>query len=598
MNAFLYYIKRMHHFAGKGLYVNVVGRAIVSLLEGAGILLLIPLISFGGFVQVENVSGKIMELFYFLTRIPESFYLPLVLGLYLFIVVGQTFLQRYLSIRDARIRENFSRHLRLDIYSSLLNSRWSFFLQKRKSDLVNLLTTELARVLGAINYFLQLLSHIIFTVIQICIALWLSAGLTLFILACGLVIGYYSKSLIKRSNKLGKQTSKLGETYMAGITDQINGIKDIKSNTLEHNHVNWLQSLTEKMSEEQINYVKLRSDSQLIYKLSSACLIALFIFISLKTFSAQQDQVLLLILIFSRLWPKFTSIQSNIEQIAASIPSCRLVRELLQECQKEKEKVAVSIKTENKTAIKGSFQCQNVSFRYNKMKEECVLDNINLHILQNQITAIVGPSGAGKSTLIDLLMGLNIPEKGEVLIDGSPLTEENLLALRNSISYVSQDPFLFNTSIRENLLMVKNTASDEEIWEALQFSQGYEFVKELPHGLDTVIGDRGVRLSGGERQRLVLARALLKKPSILILDEATSALDVRNEEKVSRAVEELKGRMTVIIIAHRLSTIRNADAVIVLEKGKIVQQGSYTQLSKEKGHLFNELLQSQAQAVQ
>ena len=584
----------MHHFSGKGLYVNVVGRALVSLLEGAGILLLIPLISLGGFVQVENVSGKIMELFHFLTRIPEAFYLPLVLGLYLFIIVGQTFLQRYLSIRDARIRENFSRHLRLDIYSSLLNSKWSFFLRKRKSDLINLLTAELARVLGAINYFLQLLSHIIFTVIQICIALWLSAGLTLFILACGLVIGYCSKSLIKRSNRLGKQTSKLGESYMAGITDQINGIKDIKSNTLERDHVNWLQSLTEKMSEEQTNYVKLRSDSQLIYKLSSACLIALFIFISLKAFGAQQDQVLLLILIFSRLWPKFTSIQSNIEQIAASIPSCRLVQEFLRECKEVQEEIAVSEKRE----MKGSFQCRNVSFRYNKTKEEFVLDNINLHILQNQITAIVGPSGAGKSTLIDLLMGLNTPEKGEVLIDGAPLTEENLFALRNSISYVSQDPFLFNTSIRENLLMVKNTASDEEMWEALQFSQGYEFVKELPHGLDTVIGDRGVRLSGGERQRLVLARALLKKPSILILDEATSALDVRNEAKVSRAVEELKGRMTVIIIAHRLSTIRNADAVVVLEKGKIVQQGSYAQLSKERGHLFSELLQSQAQAVQ
>ncbi|YCA42386.1 ABC transporter ATP-binding protein/permease [Bacillus sp. JZ8] len=594
MNAFLYYIKRMHHFSGKGLYVNVVGRALVSLLEGAGILLLIPLISLGGFVQVENVSGKMMELFHFLTRIPESFYLPLMLGLYLFIVVGQTFLQRYLSIRDARIRENFSRHLRLDIYSSLLNSRWSFFLKKRKSDLVNLLTAELARVLGAINYFLQLLSHIIFTVIQICIALWLSAGLTLFILACGLVIGYCSKSLIKRSNKLGKQTSKLGESYMSGITDQINGIKDIKSNTLERNHVNWLQSLTEKMSEEQVNYVKLRSDSQLIYKLSSACLIALFIFVSLKSFGAQQDQVLLLILIFSRLWPKFTSIQSNIEQIAASIPSCRLVQEFLRECKEVQEEIAVSDKRE----MKGSFQCRNVSFRYNKTKEEFVLDNINLHILENKITAIVGPSGAGKSTLIDLLMGLNTPEKGEVLIDGAPLTEENLFALRNSISYVSQDPFLFNTSIRENLLMLKSTASEEEMWEALQFSQGYEFVKELPHGLDTVIGDRGVRLSGGERQRLVLARALLKKPSILILDEATSALDVRNEAKVSRAVEELKGRMTVIIIAHRLSTIRNADAVVVLEKGKIVQQGSYAQLSKERGHLFSELLQSQAQAVQ
>ena len=177
-----------------------------------------------------------------------------------------------------------------------------------------------------------------------------------------------------------------------------------------------------------------------------------------------------------------------------------------------------------------------------KINLHYALENINIQIPANHMTAIVGPSGAGKSTLIDLLMGLNQPEKGEVLIDGIPLTNDNLLSLRRSISYVPQDPFLFNATVRENLLMIEPNASEEQIWEALEFSSAAEFVKKLPQGLDTLIGDRGIRLSGGERQRIVLARAILRKPSILVLDEATSALDTENERKIQEAIESLKER--------------------------------------------------------
>ncbi|MBL1703891.1 ATP-binding cassette domain-containing protein, partial [Klebsiella pneumoniae] len=170
-----------------------------------------------------------------------------------------------------------------------------------------------------------------------------------------------------------------------------------------------------------------------------------------------------------------------------------------------------------------------------------------------------------------------------------------LLALRKSISYVQQDPFLFNASIRENLLMIEPNASEEQIWDALDFAAAAEFVRTLPNGLDTFIGDRGVRLSGGERQRLVLARAILRKPSILVLDEATSALDTENEALIQSALEKLKGQMTIIVIAHRLSTIRNADQVIVLDKGEVVQQGEFNQLARERKGVFRNLLGKQVE---
>ena len=310
-------------------------------------------------------------------------------------------------------------------------------------------------------------------------------------------------------------------------------------------------------------------------------------------FQAQSAQLMLIIVIFARLWPRVSGIQSNLEQLGSLIPSFKALIDLQNECLKAQEINEESYTNVEPILIKDGLECQNVYFRYNQNQSSYALENINILIPANHMTAIVGPSGAGKSTLIDLLMGLNQPEKGNVLVDGTVLTNDNVLSLRRSISYVPQDPFLFNATVRDNLLMIEPNASEEQIWEALEFSSAAEFVKKLPQGLDTLIGDRGIRLSGGERQRIVLARAILRKPSILVLDEATSALDTENEAKIQEALERLKGKMTIIIIAHRLSTIRNADQVIVLNQGKIIQKGGFSELAGEKKGMFSHLLGNQ-----
>lgn len=567
--------------------------AIVSLMEGVGILLIIPLLSIGGVVETNPTSSKLGQLFDFLALLPPSLYLPLILCIYLLIIVGQNLLQRGLAIRDVKAREKFSRDLRIEIYSLLLHSKWKLFLRKRKSTLINLLTAELARVIGGINFFLQLLSNTIFMVIQLAIALWLSVKMTLFIVLFGLILGYLSKKFVQRSRSLGRRTSQLGEDYMAGITDQLNGIKDIKSNKLENSYIDWLRSLTSGMNAEQIEYVKLKSGSQLVYKVSAAILVTVFVFISVKVFHAEGEQLLLIILIFSRLWPRFITIQSNFEQIAATLPACQAVTKLIEDCSKEQEFKSVD---ELPLIVKPQIECKDVYFRYKK--GSYTLKDINLTILPNQMTAIVGPSGAGKSTLIDLLMGLNSPERGEVLVNGQPLKDELLLSLRQSISYVPQDAFLFNTSVRENLLTVNAQASERELWSALEFAMADQFVENLPQGLDTVIGDRGMKISGGERQRLVLARAILKKPALLILDEATSALDTNNENKIKESIDRLKGKVTIVVVAHRLSTIQSADQVLVLEEGKVIQKGSFNHLAYEKEGAFHKLLEGQFQTVQ
>lgn len=597
MKHILYFMKQLYSFSGRVLYINLLGMVLISFLEGIGIFLLIPMISISGIVSVPTGATSVSEFFTFLQDVPKTLSLPLILGIYILLVISQNLIQRNLTIRNVKIHQGFIHQLRVETYHALLQANWNFFIKTRKSDLINSLTTEIGRISGGIGLSMQLLTSLIFTSIQVGIAFWLSVKMTAFVLFFGLLLAFFSRKFIKKSKSLGKQTSELSQSYLAGITDQLNGIKDIKSNNLEESRLIWIRSLTQRMKQEQNEYIELKTTSQLFYQITSAILIAFFIFLSIKMFHAQQEQLLLIILIFSRLWPRFTSIQSNLEQLAASIPAFKSLLELQEECNKAAEVVGVKqqYKYVQPMSIEKGIECRNIYFRYNSNELSYALQNINLQIPSNCMTAIVGRSGAGKSTLIDILMGLMQPEKGQVLIDSIPLTNDNLLSLRRSISYVPQDPFLFNASIRENLLMIEPNASEEQIWEALEFSAAAEFVRRLPNGLDTFIGDRGVKLSGGERQRLVLARAILRKPSILVLDEATSALDTENEAKIQAALERLKGTMTIIVIAHRLSTIRNADQVIVLDKGEIVQRGAFSQLAKERKGVFSNLLGTQVE---
>jgi ABC-type multidrug transport system fused ATPase/permease subunit len=594
MKNVLYFTKCIYSFSGKILYINLLGMVLISLFEGVGILLLLPLINLIGILDVHSHSTSSLSwISSFLQNFPKEISLVMILCLYVLLIIGQGVAQRKQMILNAKIQQGFTRHLREETYKLLLHSNWSFFLNKRKSDIIHLMTTEITRVGSGTNMFLQFLTSIVFTIIQLGIAFWLSAKMTLFILLFGVALIFFSRKFIKRSNILGIETYELSERFLGGVTDHFNGIKEIKSNMLEEFHISWFKDLSEKMEQNVIKFVKLNTISQLTYKVVSAFLLAIFIYYSITMFKAQAAQLIVIIMIFSRLWPRFSGIQSNLEQLGNITPAFKAVLDLQNESKAAMEINEFFNKNIKPINIQDGLACRNVYFRYDQDKLAYALQNINLQIPAKKMTAIVGRSGAGKSTLIDLLMGLNHPETGDVLVDGEILNDENLFSLRRSISYVPQDPFLFNASIRENLIIIDQSANEQQIWEAIEFAEAADFVRKLPQGLDTMIGDRGIKLSGGERQRLVLARAMLRKPTILVLDEATSALDTENESKIQESLERLKGKMTIIVIAHRLSTIRNADQVIVLDQGEIIQQGSFKQLASEQKGMFNHLLKKQ-----
>lgn len=598
MKRILYFTKKIHLFAGKKLYWNLIGMTLISLTEGVGIFLLIPFLSVSGLIELnmteEYPFNLVNDLF---AHFPNSLGLPIILGTYILILVSHAYFQRKQMLLSGNIQQGFIRHLRQETHEGVLNANWEFFLGSRKSDIINSLTTELSRVAGGTQMFLQFLSSIVFTLIQISIALFLSVKLTLSILLLGFILLLFSKKFLRKNSKLGFQTVELSKAYLASVSDQLNGIKDIKSNNLETNHTNWVHSISKDIESNVLGLLRLRTNTQFIFKVFSAFMIAIFAYFSINMFQADSAHLMLILLIFSRLWPRITSIQFNLEQFNTLIPSFENLIKLKEESTAAAELIDGNDTELNNIEIKKEIKCNNIFFRYDRSKNVYALKNINLSIKANHTTAIVGPSGAGKSTLVDLVMGLNKPETGEILIDEVPNSRNRIFSLRKSMGYVPQDPFLFNGTIKSNLLMVKPDASEEELWEALEFSSAADFVKELPKGIDTIIGDRGVRLSGGERQRIVLARAILRKPMILVLDEATSALDSENEWKIQQSLEKLRGKMTIIIIAHRLSTIKKADQVIVLDQGQIIQIGEYNQLAGDRKGMFSHLLGKQLEAT-
>lgn len=597
MKDLFYYVHKLRRIAGVRLYLNMFLILLISLLEGIGLYLIIPLLSLIGVFQSDTggvpIVSHLLDLIRSWSWEPN---LTTVLVLFVIIVGGQAILTRSQTILNAKILQRFIRTLRVETYEGLLHAKWEFFLRKRKSDFHHVMSNELGRVNQGTFLFLQMISSSLFTLVQIGLAFWLSPALTLTVLLSGGMLALFGRRFIKKSKSIGEQTTELSKHYFAGITDHFNGIKDIKSNRLEQSHLSWFRRLSRQMEDNFVRFGRMNALSQLIYRLSSVVLIAGFVFLALEVLHTPAEALIVVVLIFTRLWPRFIGIQSNSEQLVSNFSAFRTMRQLQQEYEADREMTrTASVSELPRFQMQEGMECRDVDYRYDASSPEYALRCINVRIPANRMTAIVGKSGAGKSTLIDLLMGMIQPEKGEVFIDGISLKDHGqLLALRHAIGYVAQDPFLFNESIRDNLKLVAPEATDEELWEALKFSSSDDFVRRLPQGLDTVIGDRGIRLSGGERQRIVLARAILKRPSILVLDEATSALDSDNERRIQEALDKLKGSMTVIVIAHRLSTIRHADQVIVLEQGQVVQQGGYQQLSQESKGTFRQLLNYQA----
>jgi ATP-binding cassette subfamily C protein len=385
----------------------------------------------------------------------------------------------------------------------------------------------------------------------------------------GSLLFVFMLSSVHKSRKAGMAISHYSRQQIFNLSEHLNGIKEVKAYGMEQAQLNYLISLRQEIEVGQLKFTLLQSKLDMSYTIVAAFFISAVFYVSIAWLHLPLESLALVVVIFARLWPRISSLQNSLHAVNLALPAFKSILALEQEA-KANAQLIETMPNETKRVLTDSLeniQFENMSFAYTADTAN-ILSEVNLTIKAGEFIGCVGSSGSGKSTLADLLMGLSTPLRGKILINGYDLQQVKA-HYQQWISYVPQDIFLFNASIRENLLWAAHAASEYEIWEVLKLVQLEQLVLNLPERLDSVVGDRGISLSGGERQRLVLARALIRKPQLLILDEATSALDEQNEHLVQQALEKLHGKLTVFVIAHRLATLTNATKIIKLESGVI-----------------------------
>ncbi|MDP2941551.1 MAG: ABC transporter ATP-binding protein, partial [Candidatus Omnitrophota bacterium] len=473
------------------------------------------------------------------------------------------------------------RDIRNKLYSHLQYLSLDYFTHKRGGEMISRITNDVKLVENAVSYgSTDLVYQTGLVVIYLALTVFLYYKLALISLILVPLITFP----IVRVGKILRKLSRGAQEKMADINsllhETIIGTRIVKAFNMEDYEV-------EKFSRVNHGYYKLAMKSiRRILILSpltdflGVLAAALIIYwggkdiisgrISFGVFGVSMGALLSLI----RPFKKLSQVNSiNQQAMAAS--------ERIYEVLETQASVLDKPKARELSGFKETISFQGVNFSY---AETPILSEINLEVRKGMMLAIVGPSGSGKSTLVDLIPRFYDPKKGSIFIDGIDIKEASLKSLRRQIGLVTQETILFNDTIRANIAYGKQGAGQEEIEQAAIQAYAHEFICHLPLGYETVIGDRGMRLSGGERQRIAIARALLKDPPILILDEATSQLDSQAERIVQSALDRLMQGRTVFVIAHRLSTIRNAHQIIVLDKGRIVEQGSHAELLASEGH--------------
>lgn len=540
-----------------------------SASSGIGILLIIPLmasigVDIGGFSPSSGIPQAINGI---TSSLGITLDLASVLVLYLTIIFIMAAIAFVNTIVATSLRQSFVVHLRNKLARRLFYAEWSYISRAHMSDFVRLLTGQVQTVSSCLYLLLSLANSLILVAVYLGFSLLLSPVLTSIALVCGLALAALLWPINKRIHASGSLGLKANQAIHRSIYENVASLKIIKSFTAEERYLHRMAQSNTTLEAQQVRIAKFNALTRFVNLVGAAVIFTLLFYGAIQWLSLPIANLLVILFIFSRLMPQISSIQGTVQNLFHQAPSYQNLVSHFSELDKWSEHV-----NENSNVIEfgNELELKNLCYQYTEC-DTSVLKNLDAKIQHNSTVAIVGPSGVGKSTLADLISGLLLPTSGKILVDGQEINTENRQAWRASVAYVTQEVFLFHETVRENLNWVcapdrfnSESEAEREMWRVLKLAAADEFVKHLPNGLDTAIGDRGVKLSGGERQRLALARALLTNPEVLILDEATSALDKINELKVRDALVNLKGKQTIIIIAHNEATIEHVSHRIIL----------------------------------
>ncbi|WP_081211584.1 ABC transporter ATP-binding protein [Salegentibacter sediminis] len=489
------------------------------------------------------------------------------------------------------LRNGVLRDVRDALYKKILALPVSYFSEKRKGDTISRITADVNEVQTSFLSILELIVRepltIIFTIIAM---LMMSAKLTIFVFVflpiSGFIISLIGKKLKKQSHKAQEENG----YFLSVVEETLSSLKIIKGFNAEEKMQNRFQDSTNRLNHilnKLINRQNLASPASEF--------LGIFVIVIILWFGGQMVLVegsldAATFIAFLGLAYNILTPAKQISKASYSVKKGNAAAERILQVLETPSTITDAPNAVKKEEFEDNINIDNISFRY---EEENVLRDFNLKVNKGQTVALVGQSGSGKSTIANLITRFYDVNEGSISIDGINIKDMTKKSLRNLMGLVTQDSILFNDTVRNNIALGKDNASDEEIIDALKIANAWEFVKDLPKGLETNIGDAGNKLSGGQKQRLSIARAVLKNPPIMILDEATSALDTESEKLVQKALENMMKNRTSIVIAHRLSTIQNADKIVVMQKGEIVEEGKHLELLQKKG-TYQKLVEMQS----
>lgn len=493
-----------------------------------------------------------------------------------------------------RVGERTLADLRQSTFNHLIQLPLSFFLKRRVGELNSRISADITLLQEAFTTTMAEFIRQIITIFGgITLLLFLSTKLTLFMLSIlpvimvlVVVFGRYIRGLSKKAQSQVAESNTI-------VEETLQGIQSVKAFVNEFFEMKRYKKTTVEIAATGIKngYMRAAFSSFIILGVFGTITAVIWRGASLLgSGDIKAGELFSFVLYSVFIGGSIGGLASLFGRVQQFIGA---TEDLLQIFEEKVEAIEECEHSRNDIKLKGNIQFRNLSFFYPSRKDFVVLNNLNIDVKQDTTVALVGPSGAGKSTLASLLLRMYEPTGGHLLFDGINSSDISLTCLRNQMALVPQDIFLFGGSVKENIAYGKTSATEEEIIEAAKNANAWNFISEFSEGLDTLVGERGTQLSGGQRQRIAIARAMLKNPKILILDEATSSLDSESEKLVQDALEKLMKGRTSIVIAHRLSTIRQADNILVLDKGRVVEQGTHKQLMKVKEGLYKNLSELQ-----
>ena len=566
----------------------IVGTLLVislSVVEACSLITIGPLIDLLINPDLEGTS----QLTKVVVKTMHSIGLPVRLEIYLIIFLVFISLSSSLRIfvrhSVLKIKYAVQRDLILGTFNDFFNARWYFFTSGKQGVLLNTFMRELGIAGDAFRAIPLFFSGFLQLFFCLAIPFYISWQVTMASLVTILFLVWPFLLLGKISYRLGRRNTATANQVGIVMQEGLELAKVILGFGNQRKSYNHLQEAFDDHRNATIKSQTLGFSIPAMYQPLGVIVLSVALFTA-RRFGIPLSETAVLLLALWRAVFSFGQLAASKHSLENFFPSYEQIENLRKRAKELKQPSG------NKKFIgfEKEIKLKDISFAY--PEHDPVLANIYMTITKGKMIAVVGESGAGKSTLIDTIMGFNEPLSGKVSFDGVDLREFEINSYRRRIGYVPQDAVLFNMSIRDNLLWANQEASDQDIKYACLQANADEFIKKFPYGYDTLVGDRGVCLSGGQRQRIALARAILRRPQLLILDEATSSLDTHSERLIQVAIENIAKETTIIVIAHRLSTIVNADYVYVLKSGRIIEQGLYSSLAKKDGY-FNQMVKLQ-----